>query len=219
MFLTGAIFATSDLAVVNTAAQNGYKLLYIGDSMEMPRQFKFVDAVAFTPDYQCMCAIIGNNTQKFEELYYTNLSAGPAQELFAVIIAALRQGNNIMMYFPSDSLQLKYPVFLMQFMEQALGIQTGTDKVPPMYNEQFNLRNMRLMYLFKLIPWKEFLLVCEDVDPIILARFKEDICPALNISPAISDLDMMNKIEEIKKQLQSELKRSNRLFTRVEESK
>lgn len=215
MFLTGNLFATSDLGVVDTAARNGYKLLYIGDSMEMPREYKFIDAIAFTPDYQSMMAAIGNDIPRFQELYSRNLNQPSSQELMAIILKALRQGTNIMMYFPQDSLQLQYPAFLLQYFENALGIQTGTDMIPPAYNENYNLSNLRLMYIFRLIGWKEFLLVCEDVDPIVMGRFREDICPAFGINPSISDFDMMNEIEKIKKNLQDQLNKP-RLFTRIE---
>ena len=120
-----------------------------------------------------------------------------------------------MIYFPQDALQLQYPTFLLQYLSSALGIQTGTDTVPPAYNENYNIRNLRLMYIFRLIPWKEFLLVCEDVDPIIMGRFREDICPAFGIDPNIDDLNMMNKIEEIKKNIQDQLNKP-RLFTHIE---
>ena len=107
MFLPGALYATSDMNVVNVAVHGGHRLLYIGDSFEMPKEINFVDAVAFTPNYKTMCAIIENNTQMMQQFYYENLSAGPAQELFAIILAVLRQAVNITMFFPPDSLQLQ----------------------------------------------------------------------------------------------------------------
>ena len=219
MFLPGALYATSDINVVNVAAHGGHKLLYIGDSFEMPKEFNFVDAVAFTPNYKTICVIIENNTQMMQQSYYENLSAGPAQELFAVILAALRKGINITMFFPPDSLQLQYPSLLLQYIEQVHRIQTGTDKILPAYNENYNLKNMRLMYIFKLINWKEMLLVCEEVDPLLMQRFKEDLCPIYGLDQSISDLDMMNEIEKIKKHLQNELQKPARLFSRVEGSK
>lgn len=219
MFLPGALYATSDMNVVNVAVHGGHRLLYIGDSFEMPKEINFVDAVAFTPNYKTMCAIIENNTQMMQQFYYENLSAGPAQELFAIILAVLRKGVNITMFFPPDSLQLQYPTLLLQYIEQVLGIQTGTDKILPAYNENYNVKNMRLMYIFKLINWKEMLLVCEEVDPLLMQRFKEDLCPIYGLDQNISDLDMMNEIEKIKKHLQNELQKPARLFSRVEENK
>ena len=219
MFLPGALYATSDMNLVNVAVHGGHRLLYIGDSFEMPKEINFVDAVAFTPNYKTMCAIIENNTQMMQQFYYENLSAGPAQELFAIILAVLRKGVNITMFFPPDSLQLQYPTLLLQYIEQVLGIQTGTDKILPAYNENYNVKNMRLMYIFKLISWKEMLLVCEEVDPLLMQRFKEDLCPIYGLDQNISDLDMMNEIEKIKKHLQNELQKPARLFSRVEENK
>lgn len=63
------------------------------------------------------------------------------------------------------------------------------------------------------------LLVCEEVDPLLMQRFKEDLCPIYGLDQNISDLDMMNEIEKIKKHLQNELQKPARLFSRVEENK
>lgn len=215
MLVKGQIFATSDIGVVESAANNGYKLIYIGDSMEKPAQYPFTDAVVFSPNYNCICAVIEDDIPRFEALYLDLLSAPPAQELFAIILAALANGSNILIYFNKESLQLKYPYVLMTYFLNQFGIRVGDKSSPFSYDERYDPAVIRQLYLFRLIGWKEYLMKAESVDPLVLIRLREDLCVLYNISQDINDIEMTKKVEEIQKYLINNTNGDNRLFSTV----
>lgn len=219
MLIKGQMFATSDMEIVNNAAMQGYKLIYIGDQLEIPSGYKFVNAITFTPDYQTMSAIIEGDTQRFNASYINMLSSPAAEELFAIIIGALNQGSFIMIYFPHDTLQLAYPYLLLQYLQDRFGITVGDKESPFMYNPSFDLINMRLLYIYKLIPWNEYIIYTDEVDPVTIMRFKEDLSQLYNIPMNISNEDMVVKIQEIKDKIIASKQNKKKLFETIKEEK
>lgn len=211
----GQIFATSDMGVVDTAARTGYKLIYVGDQLEMPQGYKFVNAIMFTPDYKTMSAIIEGNQQRVAENYYASLQTPQAEELFAIIIGALRSNSQIMIYFPNETLQLKYPYLLLEHMLNKYGIRVGDNNNPFAYNPSYDMSNFRLLYLYNLVTWQEFILNTEDLDDFTIAKLKQELCQQFNIPVNISNIDMVNEIQKIKDKLINDMK--PQLFTIVEE--
>lgn len=211
----GQIFATSDMGVVDTAARTGYKLIYVGDQLEMPQGYKFVNAIMFTPDYKTMSAIIEGNQQRVAENYYASLQTPQAEELFAIIIGALRSNSQIMIYFPNETLQLKYPYLLLEHMLNKYGIRVGDNNNPFIYNPAYDTSNFRLLYLYNLVTWQEFILNTEDLDDFTIAKLKQELCQQFNIPVNISNIDMVNEIQKIKDKLINDMK--PQLFTIVEE--
>lgn len=201
MLITGQIIATADLFVIDEAARSGFKLLYVGDVLETPKQWNFINAIGFVPDYQCMSAIIEGDDNRFALSYIQNLKNPMAEELFAIILAALCKGTGIMLYFPEDTLQLKYPYLLMQYMQDNYGLIVGDKSNPFSYNQVFDSSNTRLMYLYKLVDWKTYILNVDEADPMILMRLREDLCPLYSIPINISDVDMINEVTRIKSEL------------------
>lgn len=207
MIIKGQIFATSDMAVVDTAARQGYKLIYVGDQFEMPKGYNFVNALGLTPDYLTMTSIVEGNTEKFTQSYLNMLASPATEEMIAIIIGALSQGICIMIYFPHDTLQLEYPYLFLQYMQDRFGIIIGAKENQFMYNPAFDPINARLLYIYKLIPWNEYLLMTDDVDPVTLIRFKEDLSRQFNIPADITDEDMVSKLQSIKDNLKSPKKK------------
>ncbi|MDE6946223.1 MAG: hypothetical protein K2P14_03450 [Anaeroplasmataceae bacterium] len=211
----GQIFATSDMGVVDTAARTGYKLIYIGDQLEMPQGYKFVNAIMLTPDYKTMSAIIEGNQERVAQNYYASLQTPQAEELFAIIIGALRSNSQIMMYFPNETLQLKYPYLLLEHMLNKYGIRVGDSGNPFVYNPAYDASNFRLLYLYNLVTWQEFILNTEDLDDFTIAKLKQELCQQFNIPANISNIDMVNEIQKIKDKLINDMK--PQLFTVIEE--
>lgn len=214
------ILATSDMGVVDTAARQGFKLIFVGDQMEIPSGYNFVNAVHFTPDYKTICAIIENGDDALvSQLYFASLSTPVAEETFAVIIGALSQGNNIMIYFPNDTLQLKYPYLLLHYILERFGIRIGDKNTPCSYNPAYDTLNLRLLYIYRIIPWNSFIMAVNDLDPVVLIRLREDLCELYSIPVNISDEEMVVKVQQIKDQLIAQMSANKPLFERVENNK
>lgn len=215
MNIKGQIIASSNLAIVDECARQGFALIYVGDELEMPKQWKFITATAFTPNYQAMCAQIEGDEARFASMYLQELLTDNAQELMAIILAALCKGTRILMYFPEESVRLGYPILLMQYMANTHGITVGDKSYPFMYNPAFDYINLRLMYIFRLVDWKEYILSVEEVDTVVLIRLREDLCPIYNIPINISDADMVTKVTEIKDQIKNAAR--PKVFSHVKE--
>lgn len=207
MLIKGQLFATSDMDIVDTAAKQGFKLIYVGDQFEMPTGYNFVNAIGLTPDYITMTAVVEGNTEKFTQSYINMLSTPATEEMIAVIIGALKNGANIMIYFPHDTLQLEYPYIFLQYLQDRFGIIVGAKENQFMYNQAFDAANARLLYIYRIIPWNEYLLMTDDVDPVTIIRFKEDLSQQFNIPADIKDEDMVLKLQQIKDQMTSPKKR------------
>lgn len=212
--MKGQMFATSNMEVVDNAARQGYRLLYVGDQLEIPSGYKFVNALTLTPDYQAMAAVVEGNMNKFSQMYINMLMAPMAEELFAIIVGALVQGASIMIYFPYDSLQLQYPYILLQYMNDRYGISVGDKERQFSYNSAYDNANMRLLYVYKLIPWQDYILYTDEVDPITISRFREDLMGQFGITANTTNEELITKIQQAKDSLMQNTQKQ-RLFDKV----
>lgn len=212
--ITGQMFATSDINVVNAAISQGYKIIFVGDQFEAPQGYDFIYGVALTPEYKAITAMVEGDTQKFANEYINMLSLPNVEELLLLFIVALGQGQNIMFYFPQDSLQLEYPYLLLEYIQNKFGITVGAKENPFVYNPAFHMSNVRMLYLYNLITWQDFILAVDEVDPVTIMKIKTEISGIYNIPENITDEDMTAKIQEIKDQLMKSTKDGKkRLFS------
>ena len=78
----GRIFYTSNLQMISSGYYQGYKLIYIGDSLEMPQDFNFIDGALFTPDYRTISAALEGNDSLLVNNY--NNFIKPSDEIIDV---------------------------------------------------------------------------------------------------------------------------------------
>lgn len=213
------IFATSDMSVVDNAARRGFKLIYIGDQMEIPQGYNFINMPQLTPDYKTICAAISGDDNLLAQSYFESLITPQVEESIAVLIGALTRGVNIVLYFPHDTLQLKYPYLFLQFLMDRFGIQVGDKNSPSMYNPAFDQIIMRMLYIYRIIPWDAYIMNTEELDPISIARLREDLCAQYNIPMNISDQDMVARVQKIKDQMVAKMNTKPKLFEHVEPKK
>lgn len=197
----GSIIATSNLDVVKCSIMNGFKAMYIGDPMYIPQDINLINGSIFTPDYQVMSLIIDSNDDMFTKAYIDYLNGPQCEEMFAVLIAALFKGINIILYFPEDSIQLKYPILFMQFLFNRYGVVVGDNNTPFSFNMALYPSNMRLLYLYSLIDWRQYILSVEDLDQYVLSKLRQDICPIYQIPFEIDDNSFVQEITKIKDKL------------------
>lgn len=213
------IFATSDMSIVDNAARSGFKLIYIGDQMEIPQGYNFINMPQLTPDYKTICAAISGDDNALTQSYFESLTTPQVEETIAVLLGALTRGVNIVLYFPMDTLQLKYPYLFLQFLMEKFGIKVGDKNTPPIYNPAFDQIILRMLYIYKIIPWNEYIMNTDTLDPISLIRLREDLCGQYNIPTNISDQDMVNKVQQIKDEIVAKMTTKPKLFECVEVKK
>lgn len=210
------IFATSDMQIVDSAARQGFKLIFIGDQMEIPNGYNFINMPQLTPDYKTICAAISGDDNLLAQSYYASLLTPQVEETIAVLIGALARGVNIVLYFPADTLQLKYPYLLLQYLLDNFGIKVGDKNSPAMFNPAFDQIIWRLLYIYRIVSWDNYIMNVNDLDPVVLVRLREDLCPIYKIPTNISDQDMVSKIQQIKDQITAKMNEKPKLFEHVE---
>lgn len=207
----GQLIATSNLEIADQAARQGFKLLFVGDMMDVPKQTGFINASCLTPDYKTMSAIIEGDEAKYMALYQQYLSLPHSEEMIAVLISALFRGNNVLMFFPEESIALSYPYALLTYLQNRFGLMVGDKSKPFSYNPNYNMSNMRLLYLYNLIDWKTYINTVEDLDQYVLAKMRQELCPIYGLDGNISDPDLVQFVTKIKEDM-----KKPRLFERAE---
>lgn len=210
------LFATSNMEVVASAAQQGFKLLFIGDTMDMPKQFPFINAITFTPDSRSICALLEGEEKIFAEMYLMSLATEVNEKMFAVILGALNKGQKILLFFPEDTQQLKYPYLLLKYFNDKFGIRVGDKNSECLYNDNYDYSNLSFMYMNDILTWQEYILSVENLDQFVLAKLKQDLCDKYDIPKDISNESMVGKIQEIKNSLIRQMNKGKKLFSTVE---
>ena len=209
------LFATSNMEVVASAAQQGFKLLFIGDTMDMPKQFPFINAITFTPDSRSICALLEGEEKIFAEMYLMSLATEVNEKMFAVILGALNKGQKILLFFPEDTQQLKYPYLLLKYFNDKFGIRVGDKTTECMYNDNYDYSNLSFMYMNDILSWQEYILNIDNLDQFVLVKLRKDLCDKYNIPTDIDDISMVNKVQEIKHSLIRELNKGKKLFSKI----
>lgn len=171
------IMGTKDPNVVNDALQQGFKVIFVGDSSAVPKEVldKFVVASSFVPDYNALAMHVDGNERGFVQAYFASLASKAATEMFSAIIACLHNGYGIVIYMPEAEDGLDYIGYLFKFLEYNYGIQTATKSTAFMYNPKFNDRNITLLYLNNLVDYTEFLRYICNLDDTTIEKLKSEV--------------------------------------------
>ena len=175
----GILMASSDPMFINQAMANGCVVVYVGDTTTLSPmdRDRMAIATALFPDYKTLAAQIEGNMQEFYSRYIQILSEQPAIEFFAVMLAALYGGKNVVMFFPPEAGDLEFIQVLLEFIRMNFGITPQTKSTQYMYDIKFNTRNAELMYLNNLISPQDFVLIADKLDSTVLTKLVYDIKP------------------------------------------
>lgn len=199
--IKGNLLASTNYEDIAQASQAGFKILFVGDTLDSPTNIQgIISAVPFTPDYKALSTIIDGNIDAFDEMYVEGLRSASASELIAIIIMALVNGTNILMYFPPDVMQLRYPYILKQYLERYHGLIFEFDARTFKYNPNFNFINTRIVYLFNMIDVLSFINASdgEQYDAQLLNKLRIDIHNNLGANTNISDRELLILIDNIR---------------------
>lgn len=164
----GMLISTSDIRYVQAAAIDpNTKIMFMGDpegQQQMIQNLKLILATPWIPDYLVMEADINGDPNEFAAKYTDYLNREESQMMFATLCTALYRGKNIILYFPPESVEFKYPSFLMQYLLYNFGIQAATPQVPYNFDNRFGDKVAYLMYYYNTILPTEFILMTKSMD-------------------------------------------------------
>lgn len=164
--INAQLAATSDMNLVQSiSAEPNAKIIFVGDPAgfeNIINYYRMIPATVLVPDYAAMEADINGDYNEFLQKYTFCLQSVPAINFFVTIIAALNQGRNILLFFPPEAGGLKYPTALLEYIFRVYGIQTRTEQIPFMFNENYAQYNIDLLYSYNIIGPAQYLLLSGD---------------------------------------------------------
>lgn len=179
MFLNGQLWATSDIVTVNQAMAQGFKIVYLGDTLLLEPGYKerFVSGVCLTPDYEALSLQVDGNINGFISLYAASLNSKAAIDMISVILACLRSGTNIMLFLPEESADLNFAQYLLSFIELNFGVTTQTKTSQFAFNPAFTSKVSTLIYLNDMMTAQEFLVNSDTLDEFTIKKLVVELHP------------------------------------------
>lgn len=178
------LFATSDLSdavsLVRNAESQGRKgiIIYIGDPIEAPDSNKhgvtIANGVPFCPDYNVLSLYINGQFAEFQNAYIQTLRCEPAIRIFNAIIMSLMVGNDAILYFPAQTIDLKYPELLLEFFVVNYGITAGTKNTECTFVETFAQNIIDQLYVFDSITVDDYVKNVPQINPTFMQKLKAD---------------------------------------------
>lgn len=175
----GSLLRTNNITEVQMASVNpNVKVLFVSDPegyQDIIRQFRMVVASAWVPDYNVMEADLNGDITEFTYKYLDYLNRPESQVLFATILLALYQKKDLVMFFPPEALDFKYPDTLMQYIFDNYGICVGNDRCRAEFNQAYNDRIYSILYSYSFIPVQDFILGTNTMDMDDLVKVINDL--------------------------------------------
>lgn len=179
MSILGQLWATSELEMAIQSAQQGFRVIYLGDYMSLDPMYKdaFIVATSLVPDYQTLACKVDGDEKSFVGMYLASLNSKAAMEMMSAILACLYKGTSIMFYIPKEALSLGYISNLLEYIRLNWGIQTQTKSTQFSFDITFMPRIMELLYLNNLATAQEFLIHSETLNELTLRKLVDDLHP------------------------------------------
>lgn len=188
--LKGQLWATSDINLVNQALMNGFKVIYLGDPISVPQEYKdkFVVASAFVPDYQVLSLMVDGNENGFIQMYIASLGSKAATEMMSAILACMYRGISVIFYLPPEASGLNYVGYLLEFIQMNYGITIQTKTTQFNFDIKFSGVVSELLYLNNLINAQEFLVNSSTLDDFTLKKLVSELHPVVKNPKDINDI-------------------------------
>lgn len=173
------LITTSDLQLIQTAAPDpNTKILYLGDSegaQNFISGYKMIVAGPWIPDITVMESDLNGIVEGFNARYLDYLNQPESQMLLATVLTALYKGKNVILFFPPESNEFKYPSFLLNYIANVTGIIPTSPTTAFSFNPAYNDKIAWIMYYYNTIDPLEFILLTESMDINSLSKLIMDL--------------------------------------------
>lgn len=176
-----SLLATSDINFIMTASMDpNTKILYLGDpvgAQDIIKGYRLIVAGPWVPDTTVMESDLNGVYEEFCARYTDYLNSNESQMLLATLVKALYIGKNVILFFPPETSEFKYPQFLLQYLQNFAGLCAATPNNNGFFfDTRFNDRISYLMYYYNIITPQEFILMTESMDISSLSKLIMDLC-------------------------------------------
>ncbi len=139
------------------------------------------------PPYEAMMQLIDGNIQEFNKLYHEYLASPVPDKMIVLLIQALEQGINLLLYLDKDA-EKTFATTLMEHFFYAYGIIIGTPTNQFSYDIAYDEILVSKMYIYGNISVEEFFVRYPQSayiqDPVIVSKLIYDVHP--NMAPSSS---------------------------------
>lgn len=154
----GTMSITTDLNTVQNML-GSHRIVIIGEPD--PQLVQMTNAVVgsvLLPPYQAMMALMDNDYNNFNMIYYNHLSTQECLSFVSVLVKSMIQGTSLLLYMKPDEYNMYYNAFEL-YLLNTFGIQIGSTSKPFMYNNNYDPVIYSLLYMNDLITIQELFLI------------------------------------------------------------
>lgn len=182
--IKGVIYVTNDMNMALSLAPN-HVVICVSD--EAQRNVDFMTAVdgnvasILLPPPQASMLEMDGHIQEFKNMYFEHLSQKEPFDYICIILRALLNGNNILLYLTKDESEMYYMSALMEYMYTTFGVVIGSES--NQFNIDYRYYNVILdtLYMNDFMDCNEYLLQypieLQIQNPMIVNKLIIDVNP------------------------------------------
>lgn len=159
----GSLLCTNNINDAQMASVNpNTRILFISDPegyQDIIRSMRMIVSSAWVPDYNIMEADLNGDINEFILKYLDYLNRPEAQMMFATILLALYQKKDLVMFFPPEAWEFKYPNALLKYISDNYGIAVNAG-----FNPAYSDKISSILYEYSFIPVQDFILESNSMD-------------------------------------------------------
>lgn len=153
---TGNMMITTDINVVKNLL-GSHRVVIIGENNIPAAELTSINGIVgsiLLPTYPAMMAYLDNNIQEFYRLYNDHLHSQECSSFIAVLLKAMIQNMNLLLYMTPDEYEIYFDIFS-NHMRNMYGISIGNAYNNFMYDINYSYNILSLLYLEDLITVEE----------------------------------------------------------------
>ena len=181
----GTMAYTNDVTIAIQSSLEGCKVLYLGDPCgenDIISNYGFIISTPLIPEYNLLVKDVEGYKDEFDLEYVDMLGSDQsACMIFASILSAMLKGMNILLYFPVNVSDFRYPTVLIQYITQQYGIIPASIENMYGYFDRYDDSNLLFMYSYGTINHIDFLVNYNGpLEPQLIDQLTMQISPKLN---------------------------------------
>lgn len=154
--LLGRLGITTDVEAARQLLFNdSSRILLLSEEPIMEKSDRVIPATILLPPYTCVMAALDNNIEVACDEYINYLSSREPDMFICTVIAALKNGMNILILLGKDEAEVGFSNWLGSYLANVFGIVMATDKNGFMYNNVFDPMILAKLYMYDLITSEE----------------------------------------------------------------
>lgn len=158
--MKGSIYITNNQQVVLNSAQNYSIICMSGETdnfKELIHATNASVASVLLPPYDAVMLELDGDINGFVNAYYNYLSNNEPAMFISLILRALYNGTNILLYLTDEESKLNYMPVFSKYMHDVFGIIIGTETYQFSYNSGYLSVIYDTLYMNELMTSKEYI--------------------------------------------------------------